>query len=105
MPQILWTKLFLEAQNFTVNNNILYQDNLSAVKLAQNGRLSNRKKTRYINIRYYFITEQISKGNVLAKYFPTDMLTADFYSKPLKGKLFWIFRDVILNIGETTINN
>ena len=33
------------------------------------------------------------------------MLIADFYSKPLQGKLFQIFRDIILNIGDTTIED
>ena len=33
------------------------------------------------------------------------MLIADFYSKPLQGKLFRISRDIILNIGSATIED
>ena len=35
---ILWTKLFLEAQGYTINKNILYQDNKSAILLEENGK-------------------------------------------------------------------
>ena len=41
MPQILWTRLFLEAQGFIIRTNILYQDNQSTIKLANNGRASS----------------------------------------------------------------
>ena len=44
MPQILWTRIFLIAQGFAVNDNIVYQDNESAIKLENNGRSSSGKK-------------------------------------------------------------
>ena len=36
----LWTKLFLEEQGYTVEKNILYQDNKSTILLEENGRKS-----------------------------------------------------------------
>ena len=51
VPQILWTKLFLEAQDFSVKDNILYQDNMSAIKLEENKRMSSRKKMHLRLIR------------------------------------------------------
>ena len=38
LPQILWTKMFLEAQGFSIAANVLYQDNLSSILLEKNGR-------------------------------------------------------------------
>ena len=38
MPQILWMRYFLEAQGMKVSDNIVYQDNQSAMKLEKNGR-------------------------------------------------------------------
>ena len=32
------------------------------------------------------------------------MMVADFYSKPLQGKLFRIFRNMILNLGDKMTN-
>ena len=31
MPQILWTRMFLEAQGFCVKVNLVYHDNMSAM--------------------------------------------------------------------------
>jgi hypothetical protein len=50
IPQILWVGLFLKAQGFAVSNNILHQDNKSAMLLETNGRASSSKHTRHIEI-------------------------------------------------------
>ena len=50
MSQILWTRYFLDAQGYNINNCIVYQDNKSAILLEQNGRASSSKRTRHINI-------------------------------------------------------
>ena len=54
--QILWTKYFLEAQGYDLHSSTLYQDNHSAILLEQNGKASSTKRTKHINIRYFFIT-------------------------------------------------
>jgi hypothetical protein len=57
IPQILWVCLFLKAQGFAVSDNILYQDNKSAMLLETNGRASSSKRTRHIKIRYYYVAD------------------------------------------------
>jgi hypothetical protein len=47
---ILWTKLFLEAQGYSVDKNIVYQDNKSALLLETNGKKSSGKQTRALNV-------------------------------------------------------
>jgi hypothetical protein len=37
---ILWTKLFLVAQGYDIEKNIIYQDNKSAILLETNGKKS-----------------------------------------------------------------
>ena len=100
MPQILCTKLFLIAQGFFVTDNVIYQDNESAIKLENNGRASSGKRTRHINIRYYFITDHIANGDIRIQHCPTDKLISDFYTKPLQGQLFRTFRSLILNLDD-----
>ena len=39
LPTVLWPTYFLEAQGYTVEQNILYQDNQSTSRLQVNGRL------------------------------------------------------------------
>jgi hypothetical protein len=63
---ILWTKLFLEAQGCQIEKNILYQDNKSAISiLEENGKKSSCKRNRALNIQYFFLTDQVQKGNVI----------------------------------------
>eukprot|EP00980_Cylindrotheca_fusiformis_P011346 scaffold2624_cov154-Cylindrotheca_fusiformis.AAC.1 len=69
---ILWTKLFLEKQGYKIEKNILYQDNKSTILLEMNGRKSAGQRSRALNIQYFFITDQVEKGNVMVKYCPTD---------------------------------
>jgi hypothetical protein len=98
MPAILWTRYFLKAQGYDVKENILYQDNKSSILLARNGKASSSKRTKHIAIRYFFITDRISKGHVNLEWCPTTEMIADFMSKPLQGSLFRKFRDIIMGI-------
>ena len=85
MPMIIWVKYFLEAQGYTVSNNLLHQDNQSSIKLEQNGKASSGKRTRHIEIRYYFVTDRIAGGDLRVDYCPTENMLADFFTKPLQG--------------------
>ena len=93
---ILWTKLFMEAQGYEITKNILYQDNKSTILLENNGKRSSGKRTRALNIRYFFLTDQIAKGNLSIEYCPTTEMIADYMTKPLQGKLFEKFRKLIM---------
>jgi len=95
---ILWTKLFLAAQGYDVEQNILYQDNKSTILLEENGKRSSSKRTRAFNIRYFFLTDQIEKGNLKVKYCPTGEMVADYMSKPLQGTKFEHFRKAIMGM-------
>ena len=92
---ILWTKLFMEEQGYPIEKNILYQDNKSAILLETNGRTSAGKRSRALNICYFFLTNQVEKGNVEIQYCPTDEMLGDFMTKPLQGEKFRKFRDWI----------
>ena len=92
MPQMLWTRYFIEAQGFKVEEMILNQDNLSTILLEKNGRASSSKRTKHIRVRYYFIKDRIAKGDITVKYCPTEEMLADHFTKPLQGKLFRKFR-------------
>jgi hypothetical protein len=93
---ILWIKLFLEAQGYKIEKNTLYQDNKSAIPLEENGKKSSGKRTRALNIRYFFLTDQVEKGNVIIEHCPTGKMIGDFHKKPLQGEKFRMFCDTIL---------
>ena len=93
---ILWTKLFMEAQGYEINKNILYQDNKSTILLEENGKRSSGKRTRALNVRYFFLTDQVEKGNLSIEYKPTDDMWADYMSKPLQGYKCRKFENAIM---------
>jgi hypothetical protein len=39
-----------------------------------------------LNIRYFFLTDQVEKGNLKIKYCPTDDMIGDFHTEPLQGE-------------------
>ena len=95
---MLWTKLFLEAQVYLMAKNVLFQDNRSAMLLEENGCKSAGKRSRHLNIRFFFITNQKAKGNIDIEYCPTDQMKGDYMTKPLHGKKFNRFRQDIMNL-------
>ena len=86
----------MKAQGFEVRDNILYQDNRSAILLETNGRASSSKRTKHINIRYYYVADRVAKGDLRVVWCPTDKMIADFLTKPLQGKAFVEFRDLLM---------
>ena len=100
MSRCMWTKLFYEAQGYKLEENLVYRDNQSAMKLELNGKASSGKRTRHFNIKYFFITDLISRGEVQTKYCPTDCMIADYMTKPLTGNKFKEFRKVIMNLQK-----
>ena len=96
MSPLLWTKQFLEAQGIDVQENILHQDNKSTILLAENGRSSAGKHTRALNIRFFFIHDQINQGNLRVVYCPTRDMRGDYFTKPLQGAVFHDHRAFIM---------
>ena len=96
--QILWTNYFLEAQDYDVKETVLYQDNKSTMLLLNNGKGSSTKRTRHLNIRYFFLCDRIANNDLKVEYCPTDEMIADYFSKPLQGMKFKKFRKAIMNL-------
>jgi hypothetical protein len=98
MPQVLWTNYFLKHQGYETTDTVMHQDNKSTILLANNGRASSSKRTRHINIRYYFVTDRISGKELRLEYCPTKQMVADFFTKPLQGQLFYNLRAEVMNL-------
>jgi hypothetical protein len=99
VSKILWTKRFLEHQDFEVRLNIVCQDNTSTMKLENNGKASSGKRTRHFDIKYFYVTDLIARDEVVVKYCPTDDMIGDYMTKALVGAKFYKFRDLILNLS------
>ena len=96
LPNVVWTKHFLEAQGYTISEIILEQDNESAIKMEKNGRASAGPRSRHIEIRYFWIKDRTEQAGVKIRHCPTLHMLGDFFTKPLEGALFRTFCDAIL---------
>jgi hypothetical protein len=80
MPMVLWTRQFLEGQGYMIKDNIVYQDNQSAMLLEKNGQRSSTKRTRHLDIRYFIVTDRIQAKPLTVEYCPTGDMWADVCS-------------------------
>jgi hypothetical protein len=88
----------MKAQGYCIKDNVLFQDNTSYILLEKNGKASSSKCTKHINIRYFFITDRVSKEEVSVVWCPTGDMIGDYATKPLQGALFRKFRDQIMGV-------
>ena len=98
MPSVLWTRYFMDAQGYGIRENIVFQDNKSAILMEKNGKASSSKRTKHINIRYYFVTDRIQKKDLTVEWCPTGDMIGDYMTKPNQGALFTKFRDQIMGV-------
>ena len=91
LGMIMWCKYFMEAQGYTIENNILYQDNKSTILLAKNGRISAGKNSKHIKNRFFLITDKVAQRELEIRHMGTKSMWADVNTKQVKGALFRIF--------------
>jgi hypothetical protein len=101
-PQLLWTTHFLEAQGMQINRTELLQDNTSSILIERNGRRSSTKRTRHMDVRFFYIKELVDSGTVSIEHCPTSNMLADFFTKPLQGQQFRRLRDQIMNLDPSS---
>ena len=75
------------------------QDNTSTIQLARNGWKSSSKRTKHINVRYFYITNRLKAGDISrVVYKPTGDMESDYLTKALQGKLFHAHRKTIMGL-------
>ena len=99
LPQVLWTKQFLEEQGWLDSATMVYQDNTSSILLERNGRSSSMKRTKHMNIRYFYVTEQVRKKAIHVAHCSMEEMVGDFFTKPLY-KAHFLLRCVIILYGK-----
>ena len=58
--------------------------------------MSCSSKSRHIDIKFFWITDRVKQGLLHVHHCPTDIMLADFFTQPLQGKKFIMFRRVIM---------
>ena len=82
LPYNLWLIMFMSKQGYEIKDNLLYQDNQSAILMLKNGRNSCTRNSRHINIIYFFVKDRIDKKEIRVEYCPSLIMLADFFTKP-----------------------
>ena len=98
LGKALWTTSFLRNQGYNVRNALVHQDNQAAILLQTNGVMSRKKRSRHIDVRFFFMKDRIEKGDVEVVFCGTRRMIADYLTKPLQGHVFREFRDDIMGI-------
>ena len=85
--QGIHTRMFLVNQGYTMGPVTVYQDNMSCMALIDRGR-SGAEKTRHIGIRYFWVKERVTTGEVTLVHKGTKEMYANILTKPLQGGQF-----------------
>ena len=73
----LWLSDFVTYQGYEKTPVRLEQDNMSCIALLQKGE-STAAATKYIDLKRFWISDYIKRGEVVVEYVPTLEMTADY---------------------------
>nr|GEU62421.1 copia protein [Tanacetum cinerariifolium] len=100
--QILWMRSQLIVYEFDFNKIPLYCDNRSAIALCCNNVQHSRSK--HIDIRHYFIQEQVERGVAKLYFVTTDYQLADIFTKALPQQWFEFILSRLDTMADMNIN-
>ena len=92
---------FMQSLGYNMKPTVFYQDNMSTIKLAENGASSSHR-TKHMNVRYFFIKDRIDSREIAVEYMHTKSMWADILSKPVQGKLFVDLRDRLMGAADAS---
>ena len=72
----------MEAQGYSIDRNIPFQDNPSTILIGNNSRSLFVKKSKYTKNRYFLITDEVHQEDLEIHYKPTGEMLDDYQSKP-----------------------
>ena len=87
----------MEAQGYTIENNILYQDNKSTIFLAKNGRMMAGKNSNHIK-NLFLITDKAAHKELKIQHKGTKEIWADMNTKPFQEMTFQVMRGQVMGI-------
>ena len=88
MAQTMWTRFFHETQGYTINGNVIFQDNKSVILLEdeEGPPVASIQGTSTSNF-----SSSLTGWDVTMKYCPTNQMTSDYLTKSLHGNKFTQF--------------
>ena len=71
--------------------------------MEKHGRNYCTGNSRHIDIQYFFVKDRVDKKEVSIVYCPIGRMLSDYFTKPLNGAMFRLYRGVMMgniNIEE-----
>ena len=96
MQRMVFEELGLPVMQPTV----IREDNKACQLFADHA--GNFNRTKHIDVRYHFVRERITKGNVRVDYVSTAENVADIFTKALPREPFFKFR-ALLVVSKRTV--
>ena len=78
----------------------LHGDNQGSIDLAYNPE--HHSRTKHIDRRHFYVRETVENNEIVVPYVRTDDNLADFFTKPLSAKKFFLMRDKIMNVAHSS---
>ena len=94
--KVQWTQKFLLEQGYDLET-LIKEDNRSTILLMKNGKLSSGKRTKHLDVQYFYVKDLLDQGILKVNHCVSDNMIADFLTKPIQGNHFKLLRDIILN--------
>jgi hypothetical protein len=105
LPDVIWTRYFVECQGYEIDEYVIFQDNMSALSLEKNGKISSSKRTKHIKAKLFLIKDYYEAGEIDVQYCPTDVMWADVLTKPLQGQKFRDMHAFLQNCSRSYDDN
>ena len=94
VKELIWIYMLLKTMGLDVDNPcIVYEDNRSTIKIAENATALRR--TKHIDIRHHFLREHVDNGLIKLVAVGTADQRADILTKILGRELYERFRNII----------
>jgi Reverse transcriptase (RNA-dependent DNA polymerase) len=103
LEEVLWVTELLNELGFEQEPVEIEQDNSSTMRLIEKGP-SSAGRTKWINIKHYWVSEHLTSGKIKLKYVPSLDMLADGLTKPLGKKAFLQWRARILNSKQRVVS-
>jgi hypothetical protein len=69
LPDVLWTRYFVECQGYEIDEYVIFQDNMSVLSLEKNGKGSCHP-SKHIKANFFLIRDYYKAGEIEVQYCP-----------------------------------
>ena len=74
-------------------------DNTSAIQLEKNRWKSSSRRTKHIDVRYFYVTDRLKMKDISRViYKPSGDMQSDYFTKALQGQVFHTHRKTLMDL-------